>query len=219
MAKFLPGATFLPFEFPRLKMPLAAIREPAVRSCCPHHLLAGVPVGQPSIPGEFMSFAQEDQRQHAVTAFFNHKGIRHTGHLGLYFPQVKARVSIQSIVNFCVLLGFGDPGRGRPVAAKVGYMHETSIEDEKNVYDQMVKKLGAKKKYLLKVRGYNRIFKAHRGVKTDDHHDWIITSVKGVTFRDVLGQPEAESLPHALSAAKCVPSPSSAELLPSHQSG
>uniref|UniRef100_A0A7S4D299 Uncharacterized protein n=2 Tax=Eutreptiella gymnastica TaxID=73025 RepID=A0A7S4D299_9EUGL len=107
----------------------------------------------------------------------------------------------------------------RPVAAKVGYMNETSIEDEKNVYDQMVEKLGAKKKYLLKVRGYNRIFKAHRGVKTDDHHDWIITSVKGVTFRDVLGQPEAESLPHALSAAKCVPSPSSAELLPSRQSG
>ena len=94
----------------------------------------------------------------------------------------------------------------RPVAAKVGYMNETSIEDEKNVYDQMVKKLGAKKKYLLKVHGYDRIFKVHCGIKTDEHHDWIITSVKGLTFRDVLGQPEAEWLPHALSAAKCVPS-------------
>ena len=98
----------------------------------------------------------------------------------------------------------------RPEAAKLGYMKETSIEDEKNVYDQMVKKLGAKKKYLLKVHGYDRIFKVECGVKTDDHHDWIITSVKGLAFRKVLGQPQAEWLPHALSAAKCVPSPSSA---------
>ena len=98
----------------------------------------------------------------------------------------------------------------RPVAAKVGYMNETSIEDEKNVYDQMVEKLGAKKKYLLKVHGYDRIFKVDRGFETDDHHDWIITSVKGLTFRDVLDRPEAEWLPDALSAAKCVPSPSSA---------
>uniref|UniRef100_A0A7S4D2F3 Uncharacterized protein n=1 Tax=Eutreptiella gymnastica TaxID=73025 RepID=A0A7S4D2F3_9EUGL len=63
----------------------------------------------------------------------------------------------------------------RPVAAKVGYMNETSIEDEKNVYDQMVEKLGAKKKYLLKVHGYDRIFKVDRGFETDDHHDWIVT--------------------------------------------
>uniref|UniRef100_A0A7S4D2A6 Uncharacterized protein n=1 Tax=Eutreptiella gymnastica TaxID=73025 RepID=A0A7S4D2A6_9EUGL len=30
----------------------------------------------------------------------------------------------------------------RPVAAKVGYMNETSIEDEKNVYDQMGQQAG-----------------------------------------------------------------------------
>ena len=56
----------------------------------------------------------------------------------------------------------------RPVAAKAGYMNETSIEDEKNVYDQIVKKLSVKKKYPLKVHGYNRIFKVHHGVKTND---------------------------------------------------
>ena len=93
----------------------------------------------------------------------------------------------------------------RPVAAKVGYMKETSIEDEKNVYVYSLQTWGHEK-----VHGYDRIIKVECGVKTDDHHNWVITSVNGLAFREVLGQPQAEWLPHALSAAKCVPSPSSA---------
>ena len=60
----------------------------------------------------------------------------------------------------------------RPVAAEVGYMNETSIEDEKNVDDQMVKSLGAKK-CPLKVHGDDTIFKAHRGVKSAAAHPVI----------------------------------------------
>ena len=81
----------------------------------------------------------------------------------------------------------------RPVAAEVGYMNETSIEDEKNVDDQMVKSLGAKK-CPLKVLGYDRIFKAHRSVKakgggcTRPPPPLWVTALRGVAGvnRDVL---------------------------------
>ena len=65
-----------------------------------------------------------------------------------------------------------------------------SIAGEKDVCDQMVKKLGAGKKYLLTVRGHCRM---DLGFQTDEFHQWMITSVRGVTFRNVLGESEAET--------------------------